>query len=68
MGSPFVQLHLTLVTLIGRGQGHSDFEALYLVKEQSQTHKYHAESEFITKAEDPESKEYITMVGLDCRS
>ncbi len=35
VGSPFVQLHLTLVTLIGRGQAHSDFETLYLVKEQS---------------------------------
>ncbi len=35
VGGPFVQLHLTLVTLIGRGQGHSDFETLYLVKEQS---------------------------------
>ncbi len=35
VGSPFVQLHLTLVTLIGRGQGHSDFETVYLVKEQS---------------------------------
>ncbi len=34
-GSPFVQLHLTLVTLIGRSQVHSDFEALYLVKKQS---------------------------------
>ncbi len=34
-GSPFVQLYLTLVTLIGLSQGHSDFEALYLVKEQS---------------------------------
>ncbi len=30
VGSPFVQLHLTLVTLIGCGQGHSD-----LAKEQS---------------------------------
>ena len=35
VGSPFVHLHLPLVTLIGRGQGQSDFEALYLVKEQS---------------------------------
>ena len=35
VGSPFVQLHLTLVTLIDRGQGHSDFETLYLVKDQS---------------------------------
>ena len=35
VGSPFVQSHLTLVTSIGRSQGHSDFEALYVVKEQS---------------------------------
>ncbi len=35
VGSPLVQLHLTLVTLIGWGQSHSDFETLYLVKEQS---------------------------------
>ena len=26
-----MQLHLTLVTLIVRGQGHSDFETLYIV-------------------------------------
>ena len=33
MGTPLVQLHLTLVTLKGRCQGHSGFEGLYLVKE-----------------------------------
>ena len=33
MGSPLVQLHLTLVILKGQCQGHSDFEVLYLVKE-----------------------------------
>ncbi len=32
VGSLFVQLHLTLVTVIGWSQ---DFEALYLVKQQS---------------------------------
>ena len=31
MGSPLAQLHLTLVTLEGQCQGHSDFEGLYLV-------------------------------------
>ena len=35
VGIPFVQLHLTLVTLIGRCQGHWDFKILYPVKEQS---------------------------------
>ena len=32
-GSPFVRLHLTLMTF--KGQCHSDFEGLYLVKELS---------------------------------
>ncbi len=32
MGNPLMQLHLTLVTLIGQCQGHSDFEGLYFVK------------------------------------
>ncbi len=35
MGTPLMQLHLTLVTLKGRCQGHSDFESLYFVKEPS---------------------------------
>ena len=35
VGSPFVQLYWSLVTLIGQNKGHCDFEALYLVKEQS---------------------------------
>ncbi len=32
MGSPLVQLHLTLVTFEGLCQGHSDFESLYLIQ------------------------------------
>ena len=32
VGSPMVRLHITLVTLKGQSQGHSDFEALYPVK------------------------------------
>ncbi len=35
VGSLFVQLPFILVTLIGQSQGHSDFEALYRVKERS---------------------------------
>ena len=35
MGSPLVRLYLTLVTLKGQCQGHSDLEGLYLVKELS---------------------------------
>ncbi len=35
VGSPFVQVHLTVVTLIGSGQGHSDFETVYHAREQS---------------------------------
>ncbi len=34
VGSLFVQLHLTSVTLIGQSQGHLDFEALFIVKGQ----------------------------------
>ncbi len=33
MGSPLVQLHLTLVTLKGQVQGHSDYEGLYLLNQ-----------------------------------
>ena len=33
--SPLEQLHFTLVNLIDRGQGHLDFETVYLVKEQT---------------------------------
>ncbi len=29
VGSAFMQLHLNLVTLIDRSQGHSDFEELH---------------------------------------
>ncbi len=36
MGGPLMRLHLTLVTLKGHCQGHSDFEGLYLVKELSE--------------------------------
>ncbi len=32
IGSPLMQLHLTLVTFKGLRQGHSDFESLYLIK------------------------------------
>ena len=32
MESPMTLSHLTLVTLKGQSQGHSDFETLYLVK------------------------------------
>ena len=32
MGSSLMQLHLTLVTVKGLFQGHSDFESLYLNK------------------------------------
>ncbi len=35
VGSPLVQLHLTLVTFKGQCQGHSDVEGLYLVKDPS---------------------------------
>ena len=35
MSSPMESSHLTLVTLKGQIQGHSDFEALDLLKEQS---------------------------------
>ncbi len=35
MGSPVTLSHLTLGDLEGQIQGHSHFEALYLVKEQS---------------------------------
>ena len=35
MGSPLVSLHFTLFTLKGQGQGRSNCEALYLVKERS---------------------------------
>ncbi len=35
MGSQLVHLHLTLVNFEDHGQGHSDFEGLYLVKELS---------------------------------
>ncbi len=38
LGSPFVHLHFTLVTLMGQSEGHSDFEALYLVKGQELGH------------------------------
>ena len=34
MGSPKTLSHLTLSDLEFQSQGHSDFEALYLVKEQ----------------------------------
>ena len=33
MGNPLAQLHLTLVTLKGHCQSHSDIESLYVVKE-----------------------------------
>ncbi len=33
MGSPFVRLHLTIVTFKGQCQGHSDSEGLCCVKE-----------------------------------
>ena len=36
MGSQLVPLHLTLVTLKGQRQGHSDFKGLYLVNELGQ--------------------------------
>ncbi len=35
VGVHSVQLHLTLVALIGWSQGHSDFESLYLIKDLS---------------------------------
>ena len=35
MASPMTSSHLTLSDLESQVQGHSDFEALYLVKEQS---------------------------------
>ncbi len=35
MESPLVRLPLTLLTLKGQWQGHSDLEGLYLVKEPS---------------------------------
>ena len=35
MRSPSLRLHLTLVTLKGQFQGHSDFKRSYLVKEAS---------------------------------
>ncbi len=35
VGSPLGQLHLNLVTLIDRGQGHLDLYVLYIIKEQS---------------------------------
>ncbi len=31
MGSPLIQLHLTLVTFKDLCQGHSDFESPYLI-------------------------------------
>ncbi len=41
MGSPLVQLHLTLVTLKGHCHGHPGFEGLYLVKKVSWTICYY---------------------------
>ncbi len=38
MSSPLVQLHLTLLSLKGQCQTHSDFEGLYLVMEPSIYH------------------------------
>ncbi len=35
MGSPLMQLNVTLVTLKGLCQGHSGFNSLYLIKELS---------------------------------
>ena len=41
MGSPLMRLYLTLVTLQGPCQGHSDFEGLYLVNEPSKAMCYY---------------------------
>ncbi len=38
MGSPITLSHLTFVTLKGQSQGHSDFKAVCLAKEQSYTY------------------------------
>ena len=35
MGSPLIQLHVTLVTFKGLCQGHSGFKSFYLIKELS---------------------------------
>ncbi len=40
-GVHLCKLHWTLVTLIGRNQGRANFEALYLVKEQSKAICYY---------------------------
>ena len=41
VGSPVLQLHLTLVSLIGRSQDHSDFAELYLIEEQNKAICYY---------------------------
>ncbi len=40
-GSPMTSSHMTLSDLESHNQGHSDFEALYLVKDQSYAISYY---------------------------